>query len=94
MLQRRLSCVVAVVTSAGQVNKMLRWRLSDEPVTEQEKDVDGKVDHEARKQVRRAADVQCNCSVVVVMVCTQVKCTIFLGYTSNIISRWRGMRDV
>ena len=37
---------------------MLRWRLSDEPVTEQEKDVDGKVDLEARKQVRRAADVQ------------------------------------
>jgi hypothetical protein len=34
-----------------QVNKMLRWRLSDEPVTEQEKDVDGNVDLEARKQV-------------------------------------------
>jgi hypothetical protein len=50
--------VVAVVTSAAQVNKMLRWRLSDEPVTEQEKDVNGVVDLEARKQVRRAAGVQ------------------------------------
>ena len=31
---------------------MLRWRLSDEPVGEEEKDVDGNVDHEARKQVK------------------------------------------
>jgi hypothetical protein len=37
---------------------MLHWRLSDEPVTEQEKDVDGNVDLEARKQVQplRAVD--------------------------------------
>ncbi len=36
------------------MNKMLRWRLSDEPVAEDEKDVDGNVDLEARKQVWRA----------------------------------------
>ncbi len=40
-----------VSPSLIQVNKMLRWRLSDEPVAEQEKDVDGNVDLEARKQV-------------------------------------------
>jgi hypothetical protein len=34
---------------------MLRWRLSDEPVAEQEKDVDGNVDLEARKQVAAPA---------------------------------------
>jgi hypothetical protein len=40
-----------VVTRAAQVNKMLHWRLSDEPVTDQERDLDGNVDLEARKQV-------------------------------------------
>ena len=30
---------------------MLRWRLSDEPVAEEEKDVDGNVDVEGRKKV-------------------------------------------
>lgn len=43
------------LTLASKVNKMLHWRLSDEPVTEQEKDVDGNVDLEARKKV------ECQC---------------------------------
>lgn len=46
-----------------EINKMLRWRLSDEPWTEDQDD-DLK-DPEAR---------------------AKVKCTIFLGYTSNMIS--------
>ncbi len=65
------------------MNKMLHWRLSDEPVAEDEKDVDGNVDHEARKQVRCSAA----CVLREPLTRVQVKCTIFLGYTSNIISR-------
>jgi deoxyhypusine synthase len=52
-----------------EINRMLAWRLSDEPVAENEDD-DMKSD-EARKQV---------------------KCMIFLGYTSNMISS--GIRDI
>jgi hypothetical protein len=66
-----------------QVNKMLRWRLSDEPVTEQEKDVDGNVDLEARKQVCHPPHASARRRLMR----RQVKSTIFLGYTSNIISR-------
>lgn len=60
-------------TSFGQavdeVNRMLRWSLNDEPVTE--KDDEESRDPEYRKGV---------------------KCTIFLGYTSNMISS--GVREI
>ena len=52
------------------INKMLKWRLSDEPINHETEDDDLK-DLEARKKV---------------------KCTIFLGYTSNLISS--GMREI
>ena len=52
------------------INKMLKWRLSDEPINHDTEDDDLK-DLEARKKV---------------------KCTIFLGYTSNLISS--GMREI
>ena len=50
-----------------EVNKMLRWRLSDEEIKENE-DI---VDPEERKKV---------------------KCTVFLAYTSNVISS--GLREI
>jgi len=52
------------------INKMLKWRLIDEPFKEETEDDDYK-DPEVRKNV---------------------KCTIFLGYTSNLISS--GMREI
>jgi hypothetical protein len=76
---------------------MLRWRLSDEPVAEQEKDVDGNVDLEARKQVAAPSappvtTASLRLNIFPTLHC-QVKCTIFLGYTSNIISRWGGREE-
>jgi len=60
-------------TSVGKsidiINKMLKWRLSDEPVNENE--ADEYLDEEVRKNT---------------------KCTIFLGYTSNLISS--GLREM
>lgn len=53
-----------------EVNKMISWRLSDEPV-DIEKDSPDLLDQEARSKVR---------------------CTIFLGYTSNMISS--GTREI
>jgi deoxyhypusine synthase len=52
-----------------EVNRMISWRLSDEPVKEDESDLF--IDPEVRKKVR---------------------CKIFLGYTSNMISC--GVREV
>ncbi|KZV68134.1 deoxyhypusine synthase [Peniophora sp. CONT] len=51
------------------VNKMRNWRLSDEPIADDE-------DEELRDPAKRAS----------------VKCNIFLGYTSNLISS--GLREV
>ncbi|KAH9970806.1 Deoxyhypusine synthase [Russula compacta] len=51
------------------VNKMRRWRLSDEPIPEDESE------HLANPDVR-----------------AQIRCNIFLGYTSNLISS--GLREV
>jgi len=56
-----------VAKAIENINKMLRWRLSDEPILE----TDSIQDPEERKDV---------------------KTTIFLGYTSNLISS--GLRDV
>ena len=52
------------------INKMLKWRLIDEPFKEETEDEDFR-DPEVRKKV---------------------KCTIFFGYTSNLISS--GMREI
>lgn len=52
-----------------QINQMIKWRLSDEPIAEDE--AEEYKSPEKRKQVR---------------------CTIFLGYTSNMISC--GMREI
>eukprot|EP00826_Nyctotherus_ovalis_P039683 TRINITY_DN3831_c0_g1_i3.p1 TRINITY_DN3831_c0_g1~~TRINITY_DN3831_c0_g1_i3.p1 ORF type:complete len:371 (+),score=139.40 TRINITY_DN3831_c0_g1_i3:222-1334(+) len=52
-----------------EINKMIRWRLSDEPVAENETE-------EFRAEEKRK----------------QVRCTIFLGYTSNMISC--GIREI
>lgn len=52
-----------------QVNQMIKWRLSDEPVAADE-------DEELKSPEKRK----------------QVRCTIFLGYTSNMISC--GMREI
>lgn len=52
-----------------QINSMLKWRLSDEPIEENE--TDEFKDPEVRKNT---------------------KCTIFLGYTSNLISS--GLREI
>jgi deoxyhypusine synthase len=51
-----------------EINKMRRWRLSDEPVDENE--------HEEDKDPEKRA---------------QIKCKIFLGYTSNLVSS--GVRE-
>ena len=53
-----------------EVNKMLKWRLSDDPINP-DLDAAEHLDPEVRKQT---------------------KCTIFLGYTSNMISC--GMREI
>lgn len=52
-----------------EINKMIKWRLSDEPVAKDEAE-------EFKCEERRK----------------QVRCTIFLGYTSNMISC--GMREI
>jgi len=56
-------------TSIDIINKMIKWRLSDEEIAEDEEDE--YKDPEVRKNT---------------------KCTIFLGYTSNMISC--GMREI
>eukprot|EP00741_Cyanophora_paradoxa_P007332 tig00001107_g7092.t1 len=53
----------ALAEAADVLDKMLSWRLSDEPIAEDESD-------EFRDPARRA----------------QVRCKVFLGYTSNMIS--------
>eukprot|EP01121_Diplochlamys_sp_Union-15-3_P009260 TRINITY_DN251_c0_g1_i1.p1 TRINITY_DN251_c0_g1~~TRINITY_DN251_c0_g1_i1.p1 ORF type:complete len:378 (+),score=82.86 TRINITY_DN251_c0_g1_i1:29-1135(+) len=55
--------------AVDEVNRMLKWRLSDEPITED--DAEHLRDPETRKKIRA---------------------TIFLGYTSNLISS--GLREV
>lgn len=60
----------ALSKSIDIINKMLKWRLSDEPINHETEDDELK-DIEVRKKV---------------------KCTIFLGYTSNLISS--GMREI
>jgi deoxyhypusine synthase len=60
-------------TALGQaievINKMIRWRMSDEPISEA--DPDEYLDPEVRRNT---------------------KCTIFLGYTSNMVSS--GLREI
>ena len=51
------------------INRMIDWRISDEPVSEEESDL--YLDPKVREKTR---------------------CTIFLGYTSNMASC--GMRDI
>ena len=52
-----------------EIEKMIKWRLSDEPIREEE--TEEYKDEEKRKNTR---------------------CTIFLGYTSNMISC--GVREI
>ena len=52
-----------------QINQMIKWRLSDEPISAEE-------DEEFKSPEKRR----------------QVRCTIFLGYTSNMISC--GLREI
>ena len=63
-----MMCAMLALTLAAKVNKMLHWRLSDEAVTEQEKDVDGNVDLEARKKV------ECQCRGALLASARDVPC--------------------
>jgi len=56
------------------INQMLSWRLSDQPMTDAEKEAESELPEEERTDR------------------SKVKCTIFLGYTSNLISS--GLREV
>ncbi|KAI9024161.1 deoxyhypusine synthase [Hyaloraphidium curvatum] len=58
----------ALALAIAEINAMLRWRLSDEPIADDEAE-------EAREPEFRA----------------RTKCTIFLGYTSNLVSS--GLRE-
>lgn len=64
---KSLKCTGFQATNFGlaveQINAMLKWKLSDDPISEQD------MDHEKDTIYRQ-----------------NVKCTIFLGYTSNMIS--------
>lgn len=60
--------------AAKIINSMLRWRLSDVPMTEEEIADEAALPEEDRTDR------------------SKIKCTVFLGYTSNLISS--GLRDI
>lgn len=75
-LLRSFSCMGLQSSHLAQaieeVNKMIKWRLSDEPIDE---DKDGKNHH-----ILEVPDF------IDPKVRAETRCTIFLGYTSNMIS--------